>query len=80
MKEYFAESMWSGFTGGYGSESYIAQRMNARSRDGWQLVRTEVARCLWWGFIPRFKLLLVFERADTAGATNGSDARIAVTA
>lgn len=66
MREYFVESMWTGFTGGYGSESYIAQRLTARAQEGWSLVRTEAHRCAWYWFVPRIKILLVFERPARA--------------
>lgn len=61
-REYLVESQWAGFTGGYGSESYISQRLNQRAREGWTLFRTEANRCAWWGVVPRIKLLTIFER------------------
>ena len=62
MKHYSVESKWVGWFGGYGSESDIASRMNAMSQQGWQLARTEVARATWFWFLPRLKMLMVWER------------------
>lgn len=60
--EYAVESKWTGWFGGYGSESDIAARLNARSSEGWTLCRTEVMRVAWFWFLPRPKFLMVFER------------------
>jgi hypothetical protein len=63
--EYAVESKWTGFWGGWGSEDDIAERINARAREGWRLIRTESKYFNWWliFWFPRAKLLMIFERS-----------------
>jgi hypothetical protein len=77
MIEYAAESQWAGWSGGYGSESYIAERMNARSAQGWRLVRTEAHRSMWMWWFPRIKLLTIWEREKPADAVQRQATAIA---
>ena len=60
--EYLAESKWTGWFGGWGSESDIAGMMSRRGADGWRLVRSESKPFLWWWWLPRVKLLMIWER------------------
>ena len=60
--EYLAESKWTGWFGGWGSESDIAAVITRRSGEGWRLVSTKSERALWNFWLPRIKLLMVFER------------------
>jgi hypothetical protein len=70
--EYHVESMWTGYFGGYGSESYIRHRMNQLGRSGWRLIRTETQRHFWWWWLPRIKLLAIYERdVIDPGQNNG---------
>ncbi len=62
MLEYNVISKWSGWWGGWGSESDIIGLLNAEAAEGWQLVRSESLRLFWWWCIPRPKVLLIFER------------------
>ena len=66
MYEYRVESKWSGIFGGWGSESDIAQLINQVAADDWRLIRTENIRALWFWFLPRPKLLMIFERGRQA--------------
>jgi len=66
MNEYAVDSKWSGWFGGWGSETDIAAVINVRAREGWTLVRTESQRCGWWWFLWRIKLLMIFERPARA--------------
>ena len=66
MYEYLVESRWVGWLGGYGSENAIARELNVRAAEGWRLVRSESARFLWWWWLPRVKLLAVWEREKGA--------------
>ncbi len=65
MYEYYVVSKWTGIFGGWGSESDIAAELNRAASDGWRLVRTENIRAIWLWFLPRPKLLMIFERAAT---------------
>lgn len=60
--EYIVESKWTGWFGGWGSETDIASIMTLRSTTGWRLVRTESKPFAWFWCIPRVKLLMVWER------------------
>lgn len=60
--EYLVESKWTGWFGGWGSESDIAAGMTRRSGEGWRLVSTKTERSAWMWCLPRIKLLMVFER------------------
>lgn len=60
--EYLVESKWTGFLGGWGSEADIAKRMNYHTREGWELIRTESKLFLWFWFVPRVKLLMIWGR------------------
>ncbi len=60
---YHVISRWAGWFGGWGSESDIAQVLNEQAAVGWKLIRTETWLCFWWFFLPRKKLLLIFEQA-----------------
>ena len=60
--EYGVDSKWTGWVGGWGSESDIASILNDWAEEGWRLVRSEAALCWWFWMIPRKKLLMVFER------------------
>ncbi len=62
MYEYHVISKWTGWFGGWGSESDIAQMMTELAGAGWRLVRSENALFAWWWFYPRRKVLFVFER------------------
>lgn len=66
MYEYLMESDWLGFWGGFGSESVKTERLNSRGREGWRLVRTERARFFAFWFIPRVKILYIWERPTQA--------------
>ncbi len=67
--EYMVESRWTGWWGGYGGEGDIGKLLNIRAGEGWRLVRTETQHFLWFFFLPRVKLLLVWERQRQATAT-----------
>ncbi len=60
--EYATDSRWVGWWGGYGSQEELTEAMNERARDGWRLVRIETGIFLWAGFLPRRRMLLVWER------------------
>jgi hypothetical protein len=62
MYEYLMESDWAGWFGGYGAESVKCERLNRRGQEGWRLVRSESKLFLWMCFLPRVKLLYVWER------------------
>lgn len=62
MFEYRVESKWSGWAGGWGSESDIAGIMNGFAGQGWRLISTKNVHALWFWIVPRPKLLMVFER------------------
>ena len=62
MYEYNVRSKWAGWFGGWGSEGDVAAIMDETATHGWRLVRTESIHALWFWFIPRPKLLFVFER------------------
>ena len=66
--EYTVVSKWCGWFGGWGSESDVAQIMNGLARQGWRLLRTDVAFCAWWLCLPRKKLLMVFQREQLAAS------------
>ena len=59
---YHVISRWAGWQGGWGSESDIANVLNEKAAAGWRLVRSETWFCLWFFFVPRKKLLLIFEQ------------------
>lgn len=59
---YHVVTRWAGWIGGWGSESDIAQVLNEKAAAGWKLVRSESQFCGWWFFLPRKKLLLIFEQ------------------
>jgi hypothetical protein len=61
--EYRVESKWCGFWGGWGSERDLAGICNAVAGEGWRLIKTERAWFAWFWFLPRPKVLLIFERA-----------------
>lgn len=60
--KYIVQSRWVGWTGGYGSENAIARELNRRQGTGWKIHRTEIQRFLWMWFLPRAKLLIIWER------------------
>ena len=64
MMEYKVETKWAGWLGGWGSESDVAAILNREAKEGWRLARIDSKRALWWWlpFMPRIKLLMVFER------------------
>lgn len=62
MYEYRVESKWTGIFGGWGSESDIADILNNAASEGWRLARTERSWFSWFWFLPRPKLLMIFER------------------
>ena len=68
MYEYLARSKWSGWWGGWGSEGDIATTINEAAKEGWRLSRTESVYAFWFWFIPRPKLLVIFEREASGGA------------
>ena len=74
--EYLVESRWVGFGGGYGSENAIARELNKRAGEGWKITRTEASYQRWMLFLPRVKLLIIWERPKATGGM----ARVAVTA
>ena len=66
---YKVVSKWCGWFGGWGSESNIKDLLEAstpRSGQGWRLVRSESGIFAWWWFVPRRKILFVFEAEDDA--------------
>ncbi len=77
MYEYKLISKWSGWWGGFGSESDIAALVNAEATEGWRLVRSESDRFIWFyiPFIWRPRLLLFFERPAAATQLTESPAR-----
>jgi len=62
MYEYTAVSKWCGFWGGWGSETDVARVLTDMAGQGWRLVQTERSWFAWFWFMPRPKVLLVFER------------------
>ena len=66
MYEYKTITKWAGWCGGWGSEDGIAGIFNEEARAGWRLVRSESMRLFWWWFLPRPKMLFIFERARPA--------------
>ena len=62
--EYRVETKWAGWLGGWGSESDLAAILNRAASEGWRLTRTESQRAFWWWlpWLPRIKLLMIFER------------------
>jgi hypothetical protein len=63
---YKALSKWCGWWGGWGSESDIADLANEQAAQGWRLVSTKSQLCAWFWFVPRKKILLVFEKLAPA--------------
>ena len=59
---YLVSSKWCGWWGGWGSENDISRHIESTSNPGWRLVRTECHIRWWWFFIPRPKVLFIFER------------------
>lgn len=72
--EYAAISKWTGWFGGWGSESDLAAVINGYGAEGWRLVRSENGLFLWMWFYPRRKVLLIFERPRAAVATGQASA------
>ena len=64
--EYKTITRWAGWWGGWGSEDSIAGTINEEARAGWRLVRWESMRLFWWWFLPRPKMLFIFERPGPA--------------
>ena len=60
--QYRVTSKWCGFFGGWGSESDIARHIETETTSGWQLVRTESKVLFWFWFLPRPKVLFIYER------------------
>jgi hypothetical protein len=63
---YEVESKWCGWWGGWGSEHDIAELANARASEGWRLISTKSQICAWFWFLPRKKLLLIFEKVPAS--------------
>jgi len=57
---------WGGWWGGWGSESDITGLVNAQAGEGWRLISTKSQFCGWFWFLPRKKLLLIFEKAPVS--------------
>jgi hypothetical protein len=77
--EYRVEHIWAGFWGGFGSESHIQDVVNRYAGQGWRLRDMEASTFMWWFwpliimFLPRHKILLVFERQrNMTAAPSGS--------
>lgn len=66
MYEYLMESDWLGLWGGYGSERVKNERLLKRAEEGWRLVRTETKWFAWFWFMPRVKILYIWERSKSA--------------
>jgi len=66
MYEYLMESDWLGWWGGFGAERVKAERLNGRGGEGWRLVRSESKWFLWFWFMPRVKVLYIWERPKPA--------------
>lgn len=87
MQEYKVISKWTGWGGGWGSESDLAAMANALGAEGWRLVRSEATGFRWFWLVPRRKVLLFFERdlpaqarvaaAATPSASKSADAPFA---
>ena len=60
--QYKVTSKWCGVWGGWGSETDIAGHIERETNSGWRLVRTEARRALWFWFLPRPKMLFIYER------------------
>jgi hypothetical protein len=62
--EYLTVSKWTGWFGGWGSEGDLSAVINQHAAQGWRLVRSESGVFAWMWFVPRHKVLLMFERAS----------------
>lgn len=58
---YFVSSRWCGWGGGWGSDEAIARHVDEIAAQGWRLVSAETGILLWLGFLPRPKVLFIFE-------------------
>ena len=61
--QYRVTSKWAGWLGGWGSEDDIAKHIETETVGGWHLLRTESEIRFWWFFVPRPKLVFIYERA-----------------
>lgn len=68
MMEYASVSKWMGWWGGWGSEGDVSAILNGYAADGWRLVRSESGVFAWMLFMPRHKVLFVFEREAPVAA------------
>ena len=60
--QYLVTSKWCGWFGGWGSENDIGHHVETTATGGYRLIRTESRRCWWFWFIPRPKVLFIYER------------------
>jgi len=72
MYEYRAESQWAGFGGGYGAEHLLSNRLNELADQGWRLVLIERMAARWYWFMPRTKLLYIFQRSRWEETAEGA--------
>ena len=59
---YLVSSKWCGWFGGWGSENEIARHIESTSTGGYRLIRSESHLRWWFMFIPRPKVLFIYER------------------
>ena len=59
---YLVSSKWCGWFGGWGSENNIGRHIETTATGGYRLIRTESRLRWWFWFIPRPKVLFIYER------------------
>ncbi len=72
--QYMVVSRWAGFWGGWGSEGDLGEVINTHAGQGWKLKDTEASIFAWFWFIPRHKVLMIFERPSTGVPAQPSEA------
>jgi hypothetical protein len=62
--EYKVTMAWTGWFGGWGREYVLEDHLKQMSQAGWRLLRTEGRPAFWMWLFWRYKLLMIWERAE----------------
>ena len=64
MYEYRVSQRWCGWWGGLGSSDATMRHIEQNTVGNWRLVRTESAVRFWLFFVPRVRVMFIYERAS----------------